>query len=309
MHLQRFLLHTAPPTLLTPANFWQAWHWEASILWGLTLAALLYGRGVWQVWQRAGWGHGVSRRQVLCFYSALSVLFVALLSPLAALSALLFSAHMVQHLLLLLLAPLLLVLSRPLVALLWALPPTWRRRLAKRWLRLPWLRRGWQRLSWAPVAWLIHMLILWGWHMPLLYQAALHHASVHRLEHLAFLGAAWLLWWTVIEPVGGQARYGVSILAIFLTALQGGILGALLTFSTALWYPLYAPLTARWGLTPLADQQLAGVIMWVPAGIIYLLAAAGLFVAWLAAVERKMRQREYTTNPVAAPSMAGGIIP
>lgn len=96
-----------------------------------------------------------------------------------------------------------------------------------------------------------------------------------------------------MEPVGGRTHYGMSILATFLTALQGGLLGALLTFSTALWYPIYAPLTVSWGLTPLADQQLAGVIMWVPAGIVYLLAAAGLFVAWLAAIERRMQRRAY----------------
>lgn len=86
--------------------------------------------------------------------------------------------------------------------------------------------------------------------------------------------------------------YGISILAIFLTALQGGILGALLTFSPMLWYPIYAPLTAPWGLTPLADQQLAGVIMWVPSGVVYLGTVLGLFVAWLAAVERGVRLRE-----------------
>jgi len=99
---------------------------------------------------------------------------------------------------------------------------------------------------------------------------------------------------SALEPAGGQRHYGLSVLIIFLTALQGGILGALLTFSATPWYPLYGPPTLRWGLSPLADQQLAGAIMWVPSALIYLGAAAGLFTAWLTAVEEGMRRRERT---------------
>lgn len=276
------LAHTAPPT---PQLLWWAWQWTPGVLLTLGLTLGLYLIGVLTLWRRVGWGRGVHYGQVAAFCGGIVTLFIALVSPLDALSAALFSAHMVQHLLLLLVAPLLLVWSRPLAALLWALPHPLRIGWG-RWSHRSFCRMSWGLLTLAPVAWCLHSVAIWLWHAPALYQAAVRDEWLHLLEHGAFLGTALLFWWTVIYPHGGRRAYGGSLLSLFLMGLQGGVLGALLLFSAAPWYPVYAPLTARWGLTPLADQQLAGLIMWIPAGVLYLLVAAWLFLAWWAAVER-----------------------
>jgi cytochrome c2 len=90
-----------------------------------------------------------------------------------------------------------------------------------------------------------------------------------------------LFWWTVLERRHGRLGWPGAVIALFTTAVHTGLLGALLTFSTRLWYPLYAPATAAWGLTPLEDQQLAGLIMWIPGGLAYVIAALALLASWL----------------------------
>ncbi|MEZ4869287.1 MAG: cytochrome c oxidase assembly protein [Caldilineaceae bacterium] len=281
-----------------PQNLWQGWSWEPLVLFTLLVTALVYLWGVRTLWRRAGANHGVRYWQTACFLGGILTIFIALLSPLDLLSEALFSAHMVQHLLLLLVAPSLFVLSRPLAALLWALP--WPLRLTfGRWQRRRWVQGGWRLFTIPLLVWSLNTVVLWLWHAPRFYQAALANEAVHALEHVSFLAAATLFWWTVIHPQGGRRYYGVSLLYVFLTTLQGGLLGALLTFSSTLWYPVYGPLAKPWGLTPLADQQLAGLIMWVPAGLLYLLAAALLFVVWLTVLEQGMQRRKPVTTPHA----------
>jgi len=294
MQLSPALIHLLIHGVPTPQSLWVAWHWEPSIGLGLLLLAFVYLWGVGALWRRAGVNHGVRYWQVVSFLGGILTLCIALLSPLDTLSEVLFSAHMVQHLLLLLVAPPLFVLSRPWAVLLWAFPRVVRQRLGQ-WQRSRPVRYSWQIATLSPVVWGINTVVLWLWHAPALYQAAVADEVVHALEHSSFLIVATLFWWIVIYPQGGRRRYGVSLLYVFLTALQGGVLGALLTFSTALWYPVYAPLATAWGMTPLADQQLAGLIMWIPSGILYLLAAALLFIAWLAILERGMPQRKPVT--------------
>jgi len=285
------------PFPVTPATLWQAWNLAPALLIPLSLTMAVYGWGVWVLWQRLGWGRGVRHWQIGCFLGGWFTLVVALVSPLDGLSETLFAAHMVQHLLLLLLAPLLLVLSRPLTVLVWALPPRLRRQVGAQWPRRGWLRHTWHGLTLPPVVWLLHTALLWIWHTPTLYEAAVVNDWVHLLEHACFFGAAALLWWAVIHPRGGSRRYGIGILILFLTALQGGALGALLTFSPTPWYPIYGLFTRAWGLTPLDDQQLAGLIMWIPPGIFYLGVILALLVAWLAAVERGMERQEPPVRP------------
>jgi putative membrane protein len=134
----------------------------------------------------------------------------------------------------------------------------------------------------APLtAWALHGLALWAWHLPALYQQTLRSDFVHALQHLSFLLTALLFWWALIYGAQGRTAYGASVLYVFATAMHSGLLGVLLTVTTSVWYPIYASRTAAWGLTTLEDQQLAGLIMWVPAGIIYLAAGLLLFRAWL----------------------------
>jgi putative membrane protein len=287
------LAHDGQP--LAPHDLWAAWKWDPFILGGLLLAGWLYARGVRAVWRRAGVGRGTAIWRVVAFGGGLAALFIALISPLDALSGALFAAHMAQHLLLMLVAAPLLVLGAPPVSLAWAVPPAARRPLIHWWRGRQWLLAGWRALSQPTIVWALHVAALWLWHLPILYEAALRRELVHTLEHTSFFGTALLFWWTVAgrpfhTPDGRNERlsYGLGILYLFTMALQGGLLGFLLTFAGGLWYPAYAGSTAAWGMTPLADQQLAGAIMWIPANVIYMLGALILLGVWLQGLEQRM---------------------
>jgi putative membrane protein len=224
------------------------------------------------VWRRAGQGHGVQTWQIVCFGLGLASLLVALESPLDDLSAQLFAAHMVQHMLLILVAGPLLVLGSPLVPFMWAVPATSRRRLGAWLVRLSPAGR-------PPAAFGLHSLALWAWHVPALYQAALANRGLHALEHVSYLATAALFWWSILRA--GRVGYGAGVVYVFGLALETTVLGALLTFAQLPWYPAYLSTAPAWGLSPLEDQQLAGLIMWVPGGVIYLLVALRLFSVWL----------------------------
>lgn len=278
----------APPA---PHDLWRSWSPEPAVLAAIALAGFVYGHGVLALWERAGAGRGVRVWQAAAFAAGLLTLLIALVSPLDALGSALFSAHMVQHLLLMLVAAPLLVLGQPLVPALWALPFPWRRGLGGWWRRSGTARAGWRSLAHPVTAWALHAAVLWVWHAPRLYETTLTHAGTHALEHTLFLATALLFWWTIVHAGRrGRPGHGAGLLSVFAMAVQSGALGALITFSPRPWYPAYAPSTAAWGLSPLQDQQLAGLLMWVPAGAVYLIAAGLLFAAWLAAAEQHTRR-------------------
>jgi cytochrome c oxidase assembly factor CtaG len=276
-----------------PEDLWQSWSWEPFVLLGLLISAGLYAQGVRLLWRRVGPGRAVTYWQLLAFSLGLGTVFVALISPLNAVSRALFSAHMIQHLLLIVVAAPLLVLGDPLVPLLWGLPKKARHAVGGWWKSAGLLRSAWHGLSQPLVVWSLYTVSLWVWHLPALYQAAIERVFVHELEHLSFLGTALLFWWIVIQPSGHRRLgHGAAILFVFTTALHSGALGALLTFARTPLYPVYSSTVAAWNLTILGDQQLAGLIMWVPTGIVYLLTALILLVFWLQAIERRQAQRE-----------------
>jgi putative membrane protein len=243
---------------------------EPAALIGVLVVGALYARGIFILWQRAGREHGLQRRQALCYGGGLLTIVVALESPLDRFSADLFAIHMVQHLLLIVVAGPLLVLGAPIAPLLWALPPASRRRVGS------WLHRAATLLTRPALAFGLHSLALWLWHLPVLYEVALRSRGVHVLEHLSFLATAVLFWWAVIH-----ATRAVGVLSVFGLALQSTVLGALLVFSPTPWYTAHQASAAAWGLTAGEDQQLAGLIMWVPGGSVYLAAALGLLARWL----------------------------
>jgi cytochrome c oxidase assembly factor CtaG len=218
------------------------------------------------------------------------------MSPLATGSHRLFSAHMVQHMVLINWVAPLLVVADPGYGWMWAAPRPLRRGMARWWRRQQLLRRvvGW--VTSPAAAWTLFAAALWLWHIPRLYQAALVVPWVHELEHLAFLGTAVLFWWRLLEAPGKRgaaagAAYGTGILMSFTTMLHSGMLGALITFSPMPWYPNYITNTAAWGIGALADQQLAGVIMWVPGGTVYLVVTVVLLAKWLRRMEQADRQQ------------------
>ena len=274
--------HTGSP--LERHDLWSAWTLSLPITIPLAAALVLYVIGMRVLWGRAGNGRGVGAWRAAAFAAGWLALVIALVSPLHALGESLFSAHMAQHELLMTVAAPLLVLGRPLVPALFALPPG-ARRGASSWTQAPAFRRAWVRLTRPGTAWLLHAIAIWGWHLPRLYDAALPNDLVHTLQHLSFLGTALLFWWTVLHP--SWSGRGLAMLSLFTTMLHTGALGAILTVSSAVWYPAYAGTTPVWGLTPLEDQQLGGLIMWIPGGAAYLVAALALLGNSLRESERR----------------------
>jgi len=285
-------LHPGGP--LEPHDLWTAWNVEPWLLFPLACAVFIYIWGMRNVWQQAGAGHGIRTRSWVSFLGAVVALVIALVSPLDALAGVLFSAHMTQHLLLVLVAAPLLVMSDFPVALLWALPRGSAQALGQTSNQSPAVSRLWRVISSPASAWLLFAITLWIWHTPALYEAALREEPVHELEHLIFLVTAMLFWWVLFKQTTQKhVHYGMAILYLFTTILHSGVLGALMTFTSQPWYPYYAGLVWSWGLTPLQDQQLAGLIMWIPGGILLTLLTIRYFALWFRALEERSQRLTY----------------
>ena len=209
------------------------------------------------------------------------VLLGALVSPLHALGETLFSAHMVEHELLMAVAAPLLVMARPGNAMLWAFPAAWRLAMGGL-VRSRSCKSVWQWLTSPVAATVLHGVAIWAWHVPALFDAALESETLHWLQHLSFFVTALLFWWALVHARGRERGYGAAVFYLFATALHSGFLGVLLTFAPM---PLYSGQSAAsgWGLTRLEDQQLAGLIMWIPGGTIYALAALVFAGMWISA--------------------------
>jgi putative membrane protein len=264
----------------SPDRLLSTWTWTLVALLGLALFVSFYSFGIQRLWQNAGVGRGVRMWQTVMFAGGIIALFVALFSPLDALSDSLFAAHMGQHMLLMFVAAPLLVMSALPVALLWALPRTWARNIGRWWGKADGLQAGWQFITKPLVALIIFTFALWFWHVPALYDAALHDETIHIIEHITFFVAAALYWWSIFQI----NRQGISIIYLFGALLESGALGALLTFSQRPWYDGHT--TAEWTLSPLDDQQLGGVIMWVPGHLLFMGIIIVVAYRWLTQLER-----------------------
>jgi cytochrome c oxidase assembly factor CtaG len=269
---------------VAPHDLWGAWNASPVVVLGLLGAAWLYWRGG---------RRGVAAWRSRSFAVALVAVGVALVSPLDALSGALASAHMVQHLLLVLVAAPLLALSAPSGALLRGSPLAVRRAVGT------WRRRLQPVGAWAAsalrnpvVVWLLHAGTLWFWHAAVPYGWARHVPRDGR---------------AVLACRVGRARRrrvpaGLGVLLVFTMGLQSIVLSLLLTFARSPWYAGYASSTAPWGLDALADQQLAGAIMWVPGGMVYTAAALALLISWLRSAETEPPLPEGRGSP-APPSV------
>jgi cytochrome c oxidase assembly factor CtaG len=247
----------------------------------------VYATGVAAAWRRAGYGRGIRPVEALTFAGGWMALVVALCPPLDEWSETWLLAHMIQHELLMVVAAPLVAISAPLIALLWAMPAALRRRAleAARW---PPIAVASHSIT-APLSvFILHGLALWLWHLPALYEAALEHEGIHVLQHLCFFGTAALFWWGLEHGRYGRIGYGAAVVYVFATAVHGGVLGALLTVSPRVWYAPYS-VQHHAGLSPLEDQQLAGLIMWVPAGLVFAAAGLLLFARWLRESDRRTR--------------------
>lgn len=269
----------------------RAWSLEPFVILTLALSAALFGIGLRRLWRESAKRRSMTRWEALCFAGGWLALFVALVSPVHAWGQVLFAAHMTQHEILMLVAAPLLVLSRPVLPFMWALPLGWSRKLGGIGKR-PVVLRAWHFLTIPLVAWLFHAVALWTWHIPFLFEAVLHSEWVHTAQHLSFLVSALLFWWALIHGPRGVMGYGAAVLYVFTTSVHSGVLGALITFAATVWYPSYVGLTSSWGLTPLEDQQLGGLIMWIPAGLVYIIAGLALLAGWMREAELRVAKRE-----------------
>jgi putative membrane protein len=236
------------------------------------------------------------------------VLLVALVSPLDPLGETLLTAHMVQHGLLIAAAPLLLLAGRPAAALPWALPLRPRRSLA----RAAPVRNLAASFAWmlAPLsAAALHGVALWLWHAPSLFEAALANRALHALEHVSFFATALLFWQSLAIASRSLATVPTALAAAFTTLLHGGFLGALITFAPRLLYEWYDGRSAAWNLDPLSDQQLAGLVMWVPLGAVYLLGALALAAKLIGDDNggQRVRERGHAGAGASAPSRASSV--
>jgi putative membrane protein len=259
------------------------WNLDPLALMGILLAAGLYLLAV----QRVAAAHPSNphpRHRTLLFLGGLLAIALALLSPIEAYEGQLFSVHMVQHLLLELAAAPLLLAGAPITLALRVASPAWRRRL------LSVLRsRVLHAVSFPVIAWMLFAAVNWGWHFSTLYDQALENDLLHYLQHASFLGAALLFWWPAIgaDPSPWRLPHPVRLLYLFLAMPQNSFLGVALMSASTVLYPHYLTNARDWGPTPLEDQQLGGVIMWVVGDLGFLAGMVVVVVLWMRHEERR----------------------
>ncbi len=281
------LLHPDQP--VAQGNIWSLWAWDPSVLVGCLVLLVAY------TWLLRGWLGG----EFYFFFAGVLVLLFALISPLDTLGDnYLFSAHMLQHLLLILVVPPLLLLGTP-------------ARLFEMALRNSFIS-GLERMLRQPaLAWSLGIGVLFVWHVPDLYNAALANENVHVLQHLSFLVTSVIFWWPVLAPIESSRMSVLAAVPYLLAgAMASTLLGIYFTFVPPGLYPAYlhpagnagvlAVIRDSWGLSPEADQQLGGLLMWVPGGLIYLGAIFGVLARWYASPDDEEALEE---APVTAQSL------
>ncbi len=281
-------LAAAPfPALAHSANHADAESWSLDLLTLLPimLAGTFYLLGLARLRARTGTLAAAGPIRVTLFALGLLLSVHLLVSPFDGWAERFLSAHMIQHFGLMLIAAPLIALGRPGIVYLWALPQSWRQDFAR--LRSGKIGRAIRALFTPFGAWLTYFLVLWLWHSPPFFARALQHKAVHALQHLCFLGAALLFWTVVTQGPRGEGR-AAMLVVIFTTAVQSCALAALMTMSSIQWYPFYSE--GPFGLSALEDQQLSGLIMWVPCCAIMIGAGVATMGTLLRDIETRMQQ-------------------
>ena len=268
------------PETITLGIFLSHWTWDPIVLLPLLFISVAYIAGRRRLRIQAPGAMAAGRTFYMA--AALITLFLALVSPIDTYATDLLSIHMAQHLLLMMVAAPLLLLANPMATILWGLPAAWRLDVGRRFTRHGFLRRLLQVLTRPRLAWFTFAGVTYLWHIPNAYDTALRYQSIHYLQHLTMFGAGLLFWWPVIgaPPVRSRLSYPARWVYLLLAAAQTVPLGIMLTFSSTVWFPSYTFTTAAWGIAPLEDQHLGGLIMWVGGKTIHVLALTVLFFAW-----------------------------
>ena len=257
--------------------------WDVGVLVLLAAGGLMYAAGSRRLAER---GARVRRIERASFWVGWGALVAAVAPPVDAAAAAAFSWHMAQHELLMLVGAPLMIVGRPIVPWLWALPARFRPWAAAG-LRQRGVGRAWDWVTAPAVAWAAHGAVIWVWHAPVLYEAAVQNEAIHALQHAMFVATAVCFWWGLVYGRYGRAAYGASVLFVFITMVHTGVLGALFALSTSPYYNVYRDRAARAGLDPVADQQLAGLYMWIPSGMVLTMFGLALLMAWLSEAERR----------------------
>ncbi len=269
------------------------WENHVSVVVGLAALALLYLWAVGPLRRRGGVTGGAGPWRVVSFFAGLAVMYLVLDGPLDDLSdSYLFSMHMVQHLALTQLVAPLLILGTPAFAL-------------RPLLRPGWVRAAGEALSRPAVAFLVYALTYTVWHLPAPYDLMVRHDGLHVLVHLEYMVTGVIMWWPVLTPLPEYRRLasGGAILYLFLLGIPMMAVAAWITLTPHLLYPFYSAAPRVWGLSPLDDQRLGGLIMWVPGGAFYWIATAGVFFAW--ASRERRADAERGEEPLVAPAPPG----
>ena len=255
------------------------WTLDPALLLPLGIALLIYIVGWRRLARRAS-----QPPSAHLFLAGWAMLTLALVSPLHEAGERSFTMHMIEHELIMLVATLLLAASNAGGALAWGLPRPLRLLLGGRW-KAP-LAGIWKRLTEPVTATLVQGFVMWAWHAPILFDRALESSGWHIAQHACFFVSALLFWWAMLHPRGGRVGYGLSAACLFATSLIGGALGALMSLSASPWYADYSAMgMSGIGLDPVDDQRLAGLVMWIPGGLVHASAALVLFYKWLKASE------------------------
>lgn len=258
---------------------WHDWNGDPVIWLSLAVMGWLYLRGLQAMAKRGGRQPIISPRRISAFFLGWGTLGFALLTPLDPLSDQLAWAHMVQHMILMTVSAPLIVMGAPLWVSLWGLSMPARRAYGR--IRRVAIRGLGMKLLWNPLlVWGLFAATMWLWHLPSWYEAALRSASIHDLQHVTFFLVSCFFWRLLLDPFS-QFRLGsaVGVLYLFTTTIHATVLGVFMTLAPRPWYPAYVGRTDLWGLTALEDQQLAGLIMWMPGCLAYTVVAIGILVS------------------------------
>jgi putative membrane protein len=284
-------------------SFLTAWDWEPTVLVGLVLAIEAYAIGWARLQRQERLAHRRRHRRtatmappptwrIWCYAGGIAALVLALLSPISTFDSASFFVHMIQHLLLALVAPPLLWLGAPLLPFLWTLPRSGRRAIGSLFVAGHPVQRLFHVLTEPRIAAGLAVSALVFWHMPTFYDAAQGATVTHDLEHVIFFGTGLLYWWPVVHPSGGRRRLGYGWAIFYLLPPVGVMiaLGALLSLTGAPIYATYQRGTPLWGLTVVQDQEIGGLIMWIPGGWVYLVALLICLGKFLEEEERRARR-------------------
>ncbi len=277
-----------------------SWSLRPAVVVPLLVVAAVYLRG-WTAQRRRG-SPQMTVPRAAAFLAGLGVVFVALCSPLDALAQLLLLVHMIQHLLLMFLAPILLWSGAPALPLLRGLPAGFRKTCVVPLAGAPPVRWLVRELVRPATAWLLFVVVTWLWHVPALYDLSLAQPTWHDVEHASFFWTGMIFWWPVMRPYPArfdQRSRWIMLPYLFLAGVQGTVLSALLTFSSRVIYTHYLAVPRVFGISALADQAIAGALMWVPGSIAYLVPLVAIGSQVLYGHPERARPRQRRRMPPA----------